>query len=129
MAIGGTTVRATALGLALALAGPVAGQEPKEVGIAQLVALARDGTNGQKEQAAGALWDVADPTFYDCFVLGVDIDSNRVAIAKVGGIAPLVALGLSAHFGMAYVSFYLLSGAVGSLAALSLNRALEGRDD
>ncbi|MCA1323855.1 MFS transporter [Herbaspirillum sp. alder98] len=44
------------------------------------------------------------------------------------GFAPLVALGLSAHFGMAYVSFYLLSGAVGSLAALSLNRALEARD-
>jgi MFS family permease len=44
------------------------------------------------------------------------------------GFAPLVALGLSAHFGLAYVSFYLLSGAVGSLAALSLNRALEIRD-
>ncbi|MBB5393283.1 MULTISPECIES: MFS transporter [unclassified Herbaspirillum] len=45
------------------------------------------------------------------------------------GFAPLVALGLSAHFGLAYVSFYLLSGAVGSLAALSLNRALEARED
>ena len=44
------------------------------------------------------------------------------------GFAPLVALGLSAHFGLAYVSLYLLSGAVGSLAALSLNRALEIRD-
>ncbi|KAF3996331.1 MFS transporter [Glaciimonas immobilis] len=44
------------------------------------------------------------------------------------GFAPLVALGLSAHFGMAYVSFYLLSGAACSLAALSLNRALEIRD-
>ncbi|MGB9989991.1 MFS transporter [Massilia sp. SM-13] len=42
--------------------------------------------------------------------------------------APLVALGLSAHFGLAYVSLYLLSGAVGSLAALSLNRALEIRN-
>ncbi|MGI4843105.1 MAG: MFS transporter [Janthinobacterium lividum] len=42
--------------------------------------------------------------------------------------APLVALGLSAHFGLGYVSLYLLSGAVGSLAALSLNRALEIRD-
>jgi MFS family permease len=41
------------------------------------------------------------------------------------GFAPLVALGLSAHFGLAYVSLYLLSGAVCSLAALSLNRALE----
>lgn len=44
------------------------------------------------------------------------------------GFAPLVALGLSAHFGLAYVSLYLLSGAAGSLAALSLNRALEIRD-
>jgi hypothetical protein len=39
-----------------------------------------------------------------------------------------VALGLSAYFGLAYVSLYLLSGAVCSLAALSLNRALEIRD-
>lgn len=44
------------------------------------------------------------------------------------GFAPLVALGLSAHFGLAYVGLYLLSGAAGSLAALSLNRALEIRD-
>ena len=44
------------------------------------------------------------------------------------GFAPLVALGLSAHFGMVYVGLYLLSGAVCSLAALSLNRALDIRD-
>lgn len=44
------------------------------------------------------------------------------------GFAPLVALSLSAHFGLAYVGFYLLSGAAASLAALSLNRALEIRD-
>lgn len=44
------------------------------------------------------------------------------------GFAPLVALGLSANFGLAYVSVYLLSGAACSLAALSLNRALEIRD-
>jgi MFS family permease len=42
--------------------------------------------------------------------------------------APLVALGLSAHFGLAYVSVYLLSGAACTLAALSLNRHLEIRD-
>jgi MFS family permease len=42
--------------------------------------------------------------------------------------APFVALGLSAHFGLAYVSVYLLSGAACTLAALSLNRALEIRD-
>ncbi len=44
------------------------------------------------------------------------------------GFAPVVALGLSAHFGLAYVSVYLLSGAVFTLAALSINRALEIRD-
>jgi MFS family permease len=44
------------------------------------------------------------------------------------GFAPLVALGLSAHFGLAYVSLYLLSGAACSIAALSLNRALEIKD-
>lgn len=42
--------------------------------------------------------------------------------------APLVALGLSAHFGLAYVSVYLLSGAACTLAALGINRALEARD-
>src|SRR5579863_5107516 len=39
--------------------------------------------------------------------------------------APLVALGLSANFGLAYVSVYLLSGAACTLGALSLNRPLE----
>jgi MFS family permease len=41
--------------------------------------------------------------------------------------APLVALGLSAHFGLAYVSVYLLSGAACTLTALSVSRALEIR--
>jgi MFS family permease len=43
--------------------------------------------------------------------------------------APLVALGLSANFGLAFVSVYLLSGAACTLAALSINRALEARGD
>jgi len=38
--------------------------------------------------------------------------------------APLVALGLSAHFGLGYVSVYLLSGAICTLVALRINRAL-----
>jgi len=42
--------------------------------------------------------------------------------------APLVALGLSANFGLGYVSVYLLSGAVATLVALRVNRALEIRD-
>ncbi len=44
------------------------------------------------------------------------------------GFAPLVALFLSAHFGLAYVSLYLLSGAVCTLAALWVNRAMIVRD-
>ncbi|QJE02232.1 MHS family MFS transporter [Massilia forsythiae] len=42
--------------------------------------------------------------------------------------APLVALGLAANYGLGYVSLYLLSGALASLAALSLNRKLEIRN-
>jgi len=51
-----------------------------EAGIAPLVALARDGTEAQKENAAGALRNLAAN------------DANKVAIAEAGGIAPLVAL-------------------------------------
>ena len=39
--------------------------------------------------------------------------------------APLVALGLSAKFGLAYVSVYLLSGVICTLLALRINRHLE----
>jgi len=41
--------------------------------------------------------------------------------------APLVALGVSAHFGLAGLSMYLLSGALCTLAALGINRAVEAR--
>ncbi len=44
------------------------------------------------------------------------------------GFAPLVALGVSSQFGLAYVGLYLLSGAVCTLGALRLNKALEARD-
>ncbi len=37
--------------------------------------------------------------------------------------APLVALGLSAHFGLAFVGAYLLSGAICTVIALAINRA------
>jgi len=53
----------------------------KAGGIAPRVALARDGTDGQKREAAGALRSLASNS-----------NNNRVAIATAGGIAPLVAL-------------------------------------
>ncbi|SEQ79091.1 Sugar phosphate permease [Solimonas aquatica] len=45
------------------------------------------------------------------------------------GFAPLVALLLAAELGMGYVGLYLSSGAIGTLAALGINRSLEMRDD
>ena len=42
--------------------------------------------------------------------------------------APLVALGLSARFGLVAVSIYLLSGTACTLLALRINKALETRD-
>ncbi|WP_225785099.1 MFS transporter [Xenophilus sp. Marseille-Q4582] len=55
--------------------------------------------------------------------------TSDIAWLVGAAFAPLVALGLSAHFGLGYVSVYLLSGAACTLAALMLNRALETRDD
>lgn len=41
--------------------------------------------------------------------------------------APLVALGVCAQFGLAYVGAYLLSGAIGTLVALGINRTFKYR--
>jgi len=43
------------------------------------------------------------------------------------GFAPLVALTVSSTFGLAWVGVYLLSGALCTLAALAIDRRLEGR--
>ena len=43
--------------------------------------------------------------------------------------APLVALGLSAKFGLAFLSLYLLSGAAATWLALYLNKSLEATKD
>lgn len=53
--------------------------------------------------------------------------SSDLAWLVGAGFAPLVALGVAAKFGVGYVSIYLLSGAVATLAALGLNRAAEAR--
>lgn len=45
------------------------------------------------------------------------------------GFAPLAALGLSTNFGIAFAGYYLLSGAICTLAALAFNKRLETRDD
>lgn len=44
------------------------------------------------------------------------------------GFAPLVALGLSAKFGLGAVSLYLLSGAICTLLALRINRLIEQKE-
>ncbi len=45
------------------------------------------------------------------------------------GFAPLIALFLSAKFGLMAAGAYLLSGAVCTVIALFMNRQFEGRDD
>lgn len=54
--------------------------------------------------------------------------TSDIAWLVGAAFAPLVALGLSARFGLGAVSVYLLSGAVCTLGALWLNRALEARE-
>ena len=58
------------------------------VDTAVAVALARSGTEGQKERAARALWSLA-----------LDADNKR-ALAQAGGIAPLIALARSGTDGL-----------------------------
>jgi MFS family permease len=75
-------------------------------------------------QAAGAVTANFKPKFR---YTGAALTSDLAWLVGAA-FAPLVALGLSANFGLGYVSLYLLSGALASLAALSLNRKLEIRD-
>jgi MFS family permease len=71
-------------------------------------------------QVAGALTASFDPRHR---YTGAALTSDFAWLIGAG-FAPLVALGLSANFGLGYVSLYLLSGAVGTLAALWINRRL-----
>jgi MFS family permease len=75
-------------------------------------------------QAAGAMNASFEPRYR---YTGAALTSD-IAWLIGAGFAPLVALGLSARFGLGYVSLYLLSGAVCTLAALWINRKLEARD-
>jgi MFS family permease len=75
-------------------------------------------------QAAGTLNASFDPKYR---YTGAALTSDLAWLIGAG-FAPLAALGLSAYFGLGYVSLYLLSGAAGTLAALWINRKLEERD-
>ena len=75
-------------------------------------------------QAAGAMNANFEPRFR---YTGAALTSDFAWLIGAG-FAPLVALWLSSHFGLAYVSLYLLSGAVGTLAALWVNRKLAESD-
>ena len=75
-------------------------------------------------QAAGALNASFEPRYR---YTGAALTSDFAWLIGAG-FAPLVALGLSAYFGLGYVSLYLLSGAAGTLAALRVNRKLEEGD-
>ncbi len=71
-------------------------------------------------QAAGAL----NANFGDRYRYTGAAFSNDIAWLIGAAFAPLVALGLCARFGLAYIGLYLLSGALATLAALGVNRWL-----
>jgi len=75
-------------------------------------------------QAAGAMNDTFEARYR---YTGAALTSDLAWLIGAG-FAPLVALGLSAHFGLGYVSLYLLSGAACTQAALWLNRTMKAHD-
>ena len=74
-------------------------------------------------QAAGALNSSFEPRHR---YTGAALTSD-VAWLVGAAFAPLVALGLSANFGLGYVSLYLLSGAACTLLALFVDKARQER--
>ncbi|TAJ55439.1 MAG: MFS transporter [Nevskiaceae bacterium] len=76
-------------------------------------------------QAAGAI----NSTFPSRYRYSGAVVTSDLAWLVGAAFAPLVALFIAAHYGVGYVGLYLLSGAVGTLLALGINRNLEMRDD
>ena len=76
-------------------------------------------------QAAGAMNSSFEPRYR---YTGAARTSDLAWLIGAG-FAPLVALGLSANFGLGYVSLYLLSGAACTLLALRVDLALQERDE
>ncbi len=74
-------------------------------------------------QAAGAVASSFKPQYR---YTGAALTSDFAWLIGAG-FAPLVALTLSSTFGLAWVGLYLLSGALCTLAALWIDRRLEGR--
>ncbi|NEI75070.1 MFS transporter, partial [Rhizobium lusitanum] len=75
-------------------------------------------------QASGTVTANFSPRFrYTGAALSADL-----AWLVGAAFAPLVALGLSAKFGLVAVCVYLLSGAVCTLLALKINRWIERRE-
>ena len=76
-------------------------------------------------QAAGAI----NSTFPSRYRYSGAIITSDLAWLVGAAFAPLAALFIASRFGVGYVGLYLLSGAVGTLMALGINRSLEMRDD
>jgi MFS family permease len=75
-------------------------------------------------QASGTVTSNFEPRFR---YTGAALTSDFAWLVGAA-FAPLVALGLSANYGLGFLSAYLMSGAVCTLIALRINRRLETRD-
>ncbi len=74
-------------------------------------------------QAAGAVTANFEPKFR---YTGAALTSDLAWLIGAA-FAPLVALGLSAHFGLGFMGIYLFSGAACTLVALQVNKVRESR--
>ncbi|MGH8540105.1 MAG: MFS transporter [Stenotrophobium sp.] len=76
-------------------------------------------------QAAGAI----NSRFPSAFRYSGAVVTSDMGWLIGAAFAPLVALELATHFGIGYVGLYLLSGGIGTLAALRVDRNFEMRDE
>ncbi|MGH8505791.1 MAG: MFS transporter [Stenotrophobium sp.] len=76
-------------------------------------------------QSAGAV----NSRFPSAFRYSAAVITSDMGWLIGAAFAPLVALELTTHLGVGYVGIYLLSGAIGTLAALRVNLNLEIRGD
>ncbi|QJC55043.1 Inner membrane metabolite transport protein YhjE [Polaromonas vacuolata] len=74
-------------------------------------------------QAAGAVTANFEPEYR---YTGAALTSDLAWLIGAA-FAPLIALGMSAHFGLGFLGVYLFSGAVCTLVALRVNKVLESR--
>ena len=91
-----------------------------------VAAAARSSTGWMERQRPApvdGIWK-ANCSWFSLPTMKAGMRNSDLAWRIGAAFAPLVALGLCANFGLAWLGAYLLSGALGTLVALGINRAM-----